>query len=63
MTSEEVGAEVERLIRGESSLYTLTAAQQAELNARFERSGGVDRVAELQRLANEGERTCDRSPA
>ena len=49
MSSEEVGAEVERLQRGEPSPYTLTPAQQAELDARFEASGGVARVEQMQR--------------
>jgi hypothetical protein len=59
MSSEEVGAEVTRLQRGEPSPHVLTPAQQVELDARFEASGGVARVVEMQRdlLAAEGGRT------
>jgi hypothetical protein len=49
MNSEEVGREVERLIRGEPSPHVLTPAQQAEISARFEASGGVARVEQMQR--------------
>ena len=56
MSSEEMGAEVERLQRGEPSAYTLSPSQEAEISARFEAAGGVERIARMQRdlLATEG---------
>jgi hypothetical protein len=49
MNREEVGHEVERLMRGEPSPHVLTPEQQAEISARFEASGGVARVEQMQR--------------
>ena len=50
MKSEEVLRDLARFLRGEPNRYTLTSAQQVEIDARFEAAtGGVENVERLAR--------------
>jgi hypothetical protein len=64
-TSEESLRTVVRLLNGEPSPYLLTREQREELDARFERAGGMARVAQMQRNAtmNEGKEDNGHRPS
>jgi len=49
MNSEEVGREVERLMRGEPSPHALTMEHEEGIAARFELAGGIARAEQMQR--------------